>query len=40
MINKISIATKKGWVSVFEENRKIFKIKFGRVKENTKSVVL
>ena len=40
MINKISIATKIGWVSVFEENRKIFKIKFGKVKENTKSVVL
>ena len=36
----MSIATRMGWVSVFEENRKIFKIKFGRVKENTKSVVL
>jgi len=26
-----------GWISVFEENRKIFKIKFGKVKEKTKS---
>ena len=33
MIGKISIKTKIEWVSVFEENTKIFKIKFGKVKK-------
>ena len=40
MIGKISIKTKIGWVSVFEENTKIFKIKFGKVKKQTRSKTL
>ena len=40
MINKISIATKMGWISVFEDNGKIFQIKFGKIKEQSKSKVL
>ena len=36
MIKKISIRTKFGWISAFENNRKIFKVKFG--KNNNKSV--
>ena len=40
MINKISIATKMGWISVFEHNGKIFQIKFGKIKKQTKSEVL
>ena len=33
MIGRISIKTKIRWVSVFEDNKKIFKIKFGKVKK-------
>ena len=33
MINKISIATKMGWISAFENKGKIFKITFGKEKE-------
>ena len=33
MIKKISIKTELGWVSAFENNGKIFKIKFGKVKK-------
>ena len=40
MINKISIATKMGWISVFEDNGKIFQIKFGKIKKQSKSEVL
>jgi len=40
MINQISIRTKMGWVSVFENNGKIFKIKFGKVKKQNKSKLL
>ena len=40
MISKISIKTKIGWVSVFENNKKIFKIKFGKVKKQTHSKTL
>ena len=40
MINKISIATKMGWISVFEDNGKIFQIKFGKIKIQSKSKVL
>ena len=40
MINKISIATTMGWISVFEDNGKIFQIKFGKIKEQSKSKVL
>ena len=40
MIKKISIKTKLGWVSAFENNGKIFKIKFGKVKKQSQSQVL
>ena len=40
MVNKISIATKMGWISVFEDNGKIFQIKFGKIKKQSKSEVL
>jgi|TARA_B100001245_G_C22886485_1_gene426588 methylated-DNA-[protein]-cysteine S-methyltransferase len=40
MINKISVKTKMGWISIFEENRKIFKVKFGKTKNKSESKVL
>ena len=40
MIKKISIKTKLGWVSAFENRGKIFKIKFGKVKKQSQSQVL
>ena len=40
MIKKISIKTKLGWVSAFENNGKIFKIKFGKVKKQSQSKIL
>ena len=40
MIKKISIRTKIGWISAFEDKGKIFKIKFGKVKIQTHSKVL
>ena len=40
MIKKISIKTKLGWVSVFENRGKIFKIKFGKVKKQSQSQIL
>ena len=40
MIKKISIKTKLGWISAFENNGKIFKIKFGKVKKQSQSQVL
>ena len=40
MINQISTKTRFGWVSVFENRGKIFKIKFGRLKKQTKSKTL
>ena len=40
MVNKISIKTKLGWISAFEDKGKIFKIKFGKIKKQTKSKVL
>jgi O-6-methylguanine DNA methyltransferase len=40
MINQISIRTKMGWISVFENNGKIFKIKFGKVKKQSQSKIL
>ena len=40
MINKISIYTKFGWISAFENNNKITKIKFGKVANSIKSKVL
>ena len=40
MLNKTSIKTRMGWISVFEENGKIFQIKFGKIKKQSKSKVL
>ena len=40
MIKKISIKTKMGWISAFENKGKIFKIKFGKVKKGSQSEVL
>ena len=40
MIKKISIKTEVGWVSAFENNGKIFKIKFGKVKKQSQSQIL
>ena len=40
MIKKISIKTKLGWVTAFEENNRIFRIKFGKTKKQTKSELL
>ena len=37
MIKKISIKTKFGWISAFEDNGKIFKIRFGKVKKQNQS---
>ena len=37
MIKKISIKTKFGWISAFEENSKICKVKFGKYKNTTLS---
>ena len=40
MLNKTSIKTRMGWISVFEENGKIFQIKFGKTKKKTNSNAL
>ena len=40
MIKKISIKTKVGWISVFEDKGKIFQIKFGKTKTQFKSRLL
>ena len=40
MINQISTKTRFGWISAFEDHGKIFKIKFGRLKKQTKSKIL
>ena len=40
MIKKISIKTKVGWISVFEDKGKIFQIKFGKTKTQFKSKLL
>jgi len=40
MNKQISIKTKFGWVSAFEKDGKIFKIKFGKLKKQTKSKIL
>ena len=37
MIRQISIKTKFGWISAFEQNNKIFKIKFGKCKNKSNS---
>ena len=33
MLRQISIKTRVGWISAFENRGKIFKIKFGRLKK-------
>ena len=40
MINKISINTKMGWVSVFAEDNRITQIKFGKTKKQKKNKLL
>tara|TARA_B100000029_G_C17373883_1_gene887177 strand:+ start:383 stop:835 length:453 start_codon:yes stop_codon:yes gene_type:complete len=40
MINKISIKTRFGYFSAYENNNKIFKVKFGKTKRTTKSAIL
>ena len=40
MISKISIRTRVGWISVFEKEGKIFKIIFGKLKNQIKSKIL
>ena len=40
MIKKISIKTKLGWITAFEVNDRIFRIKFGKTKKQTKSELL
>ena len=40
MMNQISTKTRLGWISAFENQGKIFKIKFGRLKKQTKSKTL
>ena len=40
MIKQISINTKFGWISACEINGKIFRIKFGKLKKQIKSIIL
>ena len=40
MMEQISIKTKVGWISAFENKGKIFRIKFGRLKRQKKSKIL
>ena len=40
MVKKISIKTKLGWISAFEKEGKIFRIKFGKTGKQTKSKTL
>ena len=40
MINQISTKTRFGWISAFENRGIIFKIKFGRLKNQKKSKIL
>ena len=40
MMNQISTKTRLGWISAFENQGKIFKIKFGRSKKQAKSKTL
>ena len=37
MIRQISIKTKFGWISAFEQNNKIFKVKFAKCKNKSTS---
>ena len=40
MIKQISIKTKFGWISAHETNGKIFRIRFGKLKKQIKSLIL
>tara|TARA_B100000029_G_scaffold62694_1_gene56206 strand:+ start:103 stop:549 length:447 start_codon:yes stop_codon:yes gene_type:complete len=40
MINQISTKTRLGWISAFEKNGKIFRIKFGKLKRQKSSKFL
>tara|TARA_Y100000590_G_scaffold279132_1_gene313427 strand:+ start:2499 stop:2942 length:444 start_codon:yes stop_codon:yes gene_type:complete len=40
MIKQMSIKTKIGWISAYERNGKIFKVKFGKLKKQIKSQIL
>ena len=40
MIGHISIKTKMGWITAYEEKGEIFKIKFGKLKKHSKSKIL
>ena len=40
MVNKISIKTEFGWISAFESEGKIFRVKFGKVNKYSTSKVL
>ena len=40
MIKQISIETRFGWISAFENKGKIFKIKFGKLKKQKKTKIL
>ena len=40
MIKQISIKTKFGWISAYENNGKIFRIKFRKCNKQIKSVIL
>ena len=40
MINQISTKTRFGWITAFENRGKVFKIKFARLKKQTKSETL
>ena len=40
MVKKISVKTRLGWISAFENEGKIFKIKFGKVKKQSQSYIL
>ena len=39
-MKRITIKTRIGWVTAFEKNNKIFKIKFGKYKKQANSKVL
>ena len=40
MIKQISIKTKFGWISAFEQNNKIYRVKFGKCKSRSISANL
>ena len=40
MIKQISIKTKFGWISAYENHGKIFRIEFGKLEKQIKSVIL